>query len=134
MADSAAVVTGLLRAEKSVEQKQCTEATRYLAAAAHSDATFRKAILDNVRLSEFRCQAPEFGIDEQIIIEQCRIADRRARIREALLLATLLVFLLLSGFGADLAYFVQIDDIGALLQIHASGLIVLVIFGTAIVL
>ena len=63
-----------------------TEATRYFAAAAYHDAGFRKKVLEFVRHGWYRARAPEFGIDEALVVSHCRRAERRERIRDALML------------------------------------------------
>jgi hypothetical protein len=67
-----------------------TDASRYFAAAAYRDGSFRRNVLDFVRHSWYRASAPEFGINQQLVVDHCRSAERREHIRD---LAMVLVFL-----------------------------------------
>ncbi|HME22391.1 MAG TPA: hypothetical protein VKI44_13785 [Acetobacteraceae bacterium] len=134
MPDSIADTPQLLDPATSGPSRTRLESTRYLAAAAYSDAAFRDSVLDHIERQEYRCRAPEFGIDERTVIEECRRADRRWKVRDALLLAVLLAFLFLSGFMPDLQYVLSEspEDFGILLQVHAAELVLLVLIGAAI--
>jgi hypothetical protein len=69
-----------------------TDASRYFAAAAYRDAPFRHSVLEFVRHGWYRARAPEFGINEPLVTEHCRRAERREHIRDA---SMLLAFLLM---------------------------------------
>jgi hypothetical protein len=131
MPDSLAELTPLRAPARTPAALRRLEATRYLAAAAHSDPEFRKSVLDQIERQEYRCRAPEFGIDEGIVVEECRRADRRRKIREALLLAVLLLFLLLSRFMSDLSD--GLDDFGLLLRMHSKELILVLVAGAVLI-
>jgi hypothetical protein len=135
MSSPAVGATTLAKFNVSMEQQpKWSETTRYLAAAAHSDPTFRKAVLDNIYHAQFRCKAPEFGIDERSILDECHRADRRWKIRDALLLTILIIFLISSDFYSDVVYVLSdhLELFGLLLQYHALGLILLVLSGATV--
>jgi len=65
-----------------------TAATRYLAAGAYLDATFRAQVL-SLMDDEYRARAPEPGIDPECVVRHCRTALARKAWRDALLCAPL---------------------------------------------
>jgi hypothetical protein len=69
-----------------------TAATRYLAAAAYMDASFRARVLEIDR-AEFRARAPEPGIDTALVTKHCKIARARKAWRDAALCLPLIYFL-----------------------------------------
>ena len=134
MPDSIAETSRSLGTMTAARSPTGLEVTRYLAAAAHSDPAFRDSVLDQIERQEYRCRAPEFGIDERVVIEECRRADRRWKVRDALLLVALLVFLVPSGFMPDLQYVLSQspDDFALLLHVYAAKLVLLVLVAAAI--
>ncbi|MDO9709928.1 hypothetical protein [Paracraurococcus lichenis] len=121
-------------AERSTVEAPYSETTRYLAAAAHSDSVFRQAVLEQIHAAEFRCKAPEFGIDESVVIKQCQIADRRRKIVNLLLLSVLILFLLSGDFVPDLAFALdQPDYLGDAFEYNAPGLLLALLACAAIV-
>jgi hypothetical protein len=68
-----------------------SEASRYYAAAAYSHGQFRQQVLKFVRHGFYRARTPEFGIDPAFIIRHCKLAERRALVRDALMLLAFLL-------------------------------------------
>ena len=107
--------------------------TRYLAAAAHTDAEFRQAVLNHIHHGEFRCKAPEFGVDENVIIEQCRSAARRRKLRDASLLAVVLVFAITSQSVGELSYVLDEPELlGEYVNLYLPDFALLLLAGVAI--
>lgn len=134
MSVSSAGIMAFSAEDRDQSAPELSEATRYLAAAAHLDPVFRRAVLQDICHNKYRCKAPEFGMDEQTVIEECRIADRRWKVREGLLLALLVVFVIASNFVQDLAYVMSDapEEFPLLLQVHWFGLFLLAITGAAV--
>jgi hypothetical protein len=86
-----------------------SEATRLLCVAAHQDPEFAERVIRDVLEEEHRAVCPSYGIDLVPIIRHCLAARRRRIVRDALLLAVVLVGLmvqpLLTFFFATTAYF-----------------------------
>jgi hypothetical protein len=108
-----------------------TDASRYFAAAAYRDRSFRRGVLQFVRHGWYRARAPEFGINEPLVVEHCRLAERREHIRDAgMLLAfvvvghTPLAWLIYSPERADriLEYF----GLNLLFAFVAAGLVLFI--------
>jgi hypothetical protein len=113
--------------------RRMSDVTRYLAAAAHSDRSFRHAVLKDIHHAPFRCKAPEFGVDGQFVIDQCLLAEKRRMIRNAILLVTIVLFALTTGGFSDLRY--VLDDqseIYEYFQLHMTTIILLIIVGAGI--
>jgi hypothetical protein len=56
--------------------------TRYLAAAAYTDKSFRDRAIEIDR-AEFQAVAPELGIDAGMVVAHCHIARRREALRDS---------------------------------------------------
>jgi hypothetical protein len=107
--------------------------TRYLAAAAHSDASFRREVLKDIHYAPFRCKAPEFGVDANLVTDQCLIAERRRKIRDALLFVALLIFLIPSGALSDINYVLEdSNNLYLYLMYHSTSLVLLILTSAVI--
>jgi hypothetical protein len=106
MAETSAVISlAAVRGRERVEEREGTPATglattRYLAAAAYTDRTFRNQAIEMVE-ADFRAAAPELAIDAGIVIRHCRIARRRKALRDAAL-CVVPVLIIATGIVADL--------------------------------
>jgi hypothetical protein len=110
-----------------------SDVTRYLAAAAHSDTAFRRGVLKDIYHAPFRCKAPEFGVDANFVTNQCLLAERRRKYRDALLFVALLIFLIPSGALSDISYILEDPgNLSAYLYYHSTSLILLILTGAAI--
>jgi hypothetical protein len=104
-------------------------ASRYFAAAAYHDAGFRHKVLAFVRDGWFRARAPEYGIDERFVIDHCRRAERRERLRDALMVAAFLAFT-----HSPLAWLLAQPDDAAEILSYFSGNLALGLLAAALVL
>jgi hypothetical protein len=117
---------------KSAEVRM-SDVTRYLAAAAHSDAKFRREVLKDIHYAPFRCKAPEFGVDANLVTDQCLLAERRRKFRDLLLFVALLAVLVPSGALSDFSYILQdVDNISPYLNYHSMSLLLLVLIGATV--
>ena len=78
-------------ATPSIVSVSSTDATRYLCAAAHLDAEFRKYVMEHIIDEEHRAIVVSYGVDIVSVAKYCLAADRRELSRDIVLCILLVI-------------------------------------------